>query len=208
MNKNSKKNNGFTLIETLVVLGIFVFALGAVTSFLIYTYRAENFSVTQALAIDSARKGINGFTKEIREAIQSDSGTYLLEKCEDYEIIFYGDIDEDDNVERVRYFLENEEMKKGIINPSGSPAVYTSEEEIKTISTYVRNTTTPLFYFYDSTFSGKEEDSPLTTPVSGDSLDEITMVGIEIKVDVNPLRAPRILEIKSKIQLRNPKQNY
>ena len=208
MNKNNKKNNGFTLIETLVVLGIFVFALGAVISFLIYTYRAENFSVTQALAIDSARKGVNTFTKEAREAIQSDSGTYLLEKCEDFEIIFYGDIDKDDNVERVRYFLEDEKMKKGIINPSGNPSVYTGEEEIKTISTYVRNTTTPLFYFYNSSFSGKEEALPLTTPVLGDSLDEITIVGIELKVDINPIRAPKILEIKSKIQLRNTKQNY
>jgi len=208
MNKNNKKDNGFTLIETLVVLGIFVFALGAVTSFLIYAYKAENFSVTQALAIDSARKGVNTFTKEIREAIQSDSGAYLLEKCEDFEIIFYGDIDKDDNVERVRYFLEDEKIKKGVIDPSGSPSVYTSEEEIKTISTYVRNTTTPLFYFYDSSFSGKEEDLPLTTPVLGDSLDEITMIGIELKVDINPFRAPKILEIKSKIQLRNTKQNY
>lgn len=207
MNKNNKKN-GFTLIETLVVLGIFVFALGAVTSFLIYAYRAENFSVSQALAISSARRGVNNFTKEIREAIQSDSGTYLLEKCEDYEVIFYGDIDKDNSVERVRYFLEDERMKKGVINPSGNPITYTDEEEIKTISNYVRNTTTPLFYFYDSTFSGKEEDLPLTSPVSGDSLDEITMVGIEIKVDINPFRAPKILEIKSKIQLRNTKQNY
>jgi len=208
MNKINKKNNGFTLIETLVVLGVFIFALGAVTSFLIYTYKAENYSVTQALAIDSARKGVNNFTKEIREAIQSDSGTYLLEKCEDFEVIFYGDIDSDNDIEKIHYFLEDEKMKKGVINSSGSPAVYTSEEEIKIISNYVKNTTTPLFYFYDSTFSGKEDDLPLTTPVPGDLLNEITMIGIEMKVDVNPLRAPKILEIKSKIQLRNTKQNY
>ena len=207
MNKDNK-NKGFTLIEILLVLGIFAFAMGAVSLFLINTYKAENFSTSQALAIDSARKGVNNFTREIREARQADSGAYLLEKCDDFEIIFYGDIDKDNCVEKVRYFLEDEKMKKGVIKPSGSPAVYISEEEIKIISSYVRNTSTPLFYFYDSTFSGKDSDLSLTTPVPGDSLDEITMVGIEMIIDVNPLRAPKILEIKSKIQLRNTKQNY
>jgi len=152
-------------------------------SFLLYIYRAENFSTNQALAINNARKGVNGITKEIREARQSDSGTYLLEKCEDFEIIFYGDIDNDDKVEKVHYFLENEKMKKGIINPSGNPIDYTGEEEIKIISNYVRNTTTPLFYFYNSTFSGEEEDMPLESPVSSEFLDEITMIGIKIKIE-------------------------
>jgi len=57
MNKRKKEKNGFTLIETFVVLGIFVLILGAVMSFLLYIYRAENFSTNQALAINNARKG-------------------------------------------------------------------------------------------------------------------------------------------------------
>ena len=207
MNKDNKKRNGFTLIETLVLLGVFILVIGVLMNFLIYTYKSENFSTNKAMAINNAHKGINNFTKEIRDAIQSDSGTYLLEKCEDFEVVFYSDIDKDNGVEKVRYFLEDEKMKKGIINPSGSPIVYT-EEEIKIISNYVKNTTTPLFYFYDSTFSGKEEDLSLGTPVTSDLLDEITMVGIKMKIDIDPFRSPKILEIKSKIQLRNTKQNY
>jgi len=203
-----KKQRGFTLIETLVVLGIFILALGAVNGFLIYAYRAKGFSLAQAMAIDSARNGVNKLTKELREAIQSDSGTYLLASGEDFEIIFYSDIDENDQVERVRYFLEDEELKRGVINPSGEPIDYSGPEEIKIISDYVKNTSsTPLFYFHDQTYAGKETDLPLTTPVPGDILDEITLIGIKMTVDVNPDRAPRILEIESKAQLRNTKQN-
>jgi len=206
---NTNNQRGFTLIETLVVLGIFILALGAVSSFIIYAYQAKGFSLAQALAIDSARNGVNKLTKELREAIQSDSGTYLLESGEDFEIIFYSDIDKDDQVERVRYFLEEEELKKGVINHSGEPIDYSGPEEKKIISKYVKNTSsTPLFYFYDQTYAGKETDLPLATPVPGDILDEITLIGIKIAVDVNPDRAPRVLEIESKVQLRNTKQNY
>jgi len=204
-----KKQRGFTFIETLVVLGIFIFALTAVNGFMIYAYRAKGFSLAQALAIDSARNGVNKLTKELREAIQSDSGTYLLASGDDFEIIFYSDIDKDDQVKRVRYFLEEEKLKKGMIKPSGNPVDYSGPEEIKIISDYVKNTSsTPLFYFYDQTHAGKETDLPLATPVPGDILDEITLIGIKMAVDVNPERAPGVLEIESKVQLRNTKQNY
>jgi len=203
------KQSGFTIIETLVVLGIFILAMGAVSGFIIYAYRAKSFSMDQAMAIDSARNGINKLTKELREAIQSDSGTYLLESGEDFEIIFYSDIDKDNQVERVRYFLEDEELKKGVINPAGEPIDYSGPEEKKIVSKYVKNTSSnPLFYFYDQTYAGKETDIPLSTPIPGDILDEITLIGVKMAIDVNPHRAPRVLEIESKIQLRNTKQNY
>ncbi len=205
--KNKKR--GFTLIETLVVLGIFILALGAVNGFLIYAYRAKDFSLAQALAIDSARNGINKLTEELREAIQSDSGTYLLESGQNFEIIFYSDIDKNDQVERVRYFLEDEELKKGVIEPSGTPVDYSGPEKIKIVSDYVKNTSSiPLFYFYDQAYAGKETDLPLITPVTGDLLDEITLIGFKMEIDVNPERGPKILDIESKVQLRNTKQNY
>ena len=60
MNKNNKNNSGFTLIETLVVLGVFTFALGAVTSFLIYAYKAGN---DLGEVIDVIGKGLIALTE-------------------------------------------------------------------------------------------------------------------------------------------------
>ena len=34
-----------------------------------------------------------------------DNGAYIIEKAEDYEIIFYSDIDKDGDTERIRYFI-------------------------------------------------------------------------------------------------------
>lgn len=205
----SAKQKGLTLIETVVFLAIFVFALTALSGFLIYFYRVQGFSLAQASAIDSARQGVSQMTKEIREAIQSDSGAYLLESCQDFELIFYSDIDKDEQVERVRYFLEDEQLKKGVIKPTGWPVDYSGPEEIKIVSRHVKNaTSTPLFYFYDRTYAGQETDSPLETPVASDLLDEVTLIGIKMQIDVNPERTPKVLNIQSKSQLRNTKQNY
>jgi len=44
--------------------------------------------------------------------------------------------------------------------------------------------------------------------VAGDLLDEVTLIGIKMKIDINPERAPNVLDIQSKSQLRNTKQNY
>jgi type II secretory pathway pseudopilin PulG len=201
--------NGFTLIETILFIVIFTLALGAISSFAIYAYRAKDFSWAKAVAIDNAQKGIEKISKEIREAIQSDSGTYLLESADNFEIIFYSDIDKDDYVERVRYFLQDETLKKGVIKPAGDPINYSGTEDIKNVSHYVKNaTSTPLFYFYNKNYSGKPSDLPLTTPIANKSIDEVTLVGIQIEIDVNPQRSPEILTIRSKTQLRNTKQNY
>jgi len=207
MKSSSAKQKGLTLIETVVFLAIFVFALTVLSGFLIYTYRAQGFSLAQASAIDSARRGVSQITKEIREAIQSDSGTYLLESCRDFELIFYSDIDKDDQVERVRYFLEEEQLKKGVSKPAGQPVDYSGSEEIRIVSECVKNTSsTPLFYYYDQSYAGQETDLPLETPVAGDLLDEVTLIGIKMKIDINPERAPNVLDIQSKSQLRNTKQ--
>jgi len=96
---------GFTIIETLVTVAIFTLALGAIVSAIIMTYRSQNYSFQQSLAINEARKGIETMVKELREAKMGDDGSYIIEKAEDYEISFYSDIDKDGDTERVRYSI-------------------------------------------------------------------------------------------------------
>ncbi|MEK7627039.1 MAG: type II secretion system protein [Patescibacteria group bacterium] len=96
---------GFTLVETIVVVAIFGIAMLAVSGFIITIYRAQNFNFEQSIAIDEARKGTEIMVKEIREAGTAENGSYVIEKAEDNEFIFYSDIDNDNSIERVRYFL-------------------------------------------------------------------------------------------------------
>jgi len=101
----SKKESGFTFIETLVTMAIFVVAIGAVITFSITLYRGQSFSFQQLTAINESRRGIETMVKELREAKMGDDGSHILESANDYEIIFYSDIDGDDETEKVRYFV-------------------------------------------------------------------------------------------------------
>jgi hypothetical protein len=98
--------NSFTLIETLVTILIFTLAMGAVSALLVMGYRTHSYTFQQATAINEARKGVEAMVKEIREARIGDDGGYIIEKAEDYEFIFYSDIDKDKEIERVRYFIK------------------------------------------------------------------------------------------------------
>lgn len=95
----------FTLIEALVTIAIFVLAMGAVIGFIVMAYRTYGFTFQQSQAILEARKGVETMVKEIREARVGDDGAYIIEKADDYEFIFYSDIDDDGETERVRYFI-------------------------------------------------------------------------------------------------------
>lgn len=96
---------GFTLIETLVVIFVFILAMGVVSSFIVMAYRVHGYTRQQSIAIDEARRGIETMVKEIRAARQGDDGSYPIEKAGDKEFIFYADINKDGQTERVRYFL-------------------------------------------------------------------------------------------------------
>lgn len=100
-----QKSKSFTLIEILVAIGIFLIILVAVTGSIVTIYRANAYTWQQAVAIDDARRGILLMVKEVREAIGADDGSYLIEEAGDKQLIFYSDIDNDNKVERVRYFL-------------------------------------------------------------------------------------------------------
>ena len=200
------KNNlkGFTLIETLVVLSIFTLAVILVGSFVVQGFKINRFTMEQGDAISYAQKGIDIMVKEIREASPSENGSYPITLALDQSITFYSDIDADEMVEQVRYYLDGTDLKKATINPSGFPPVYTGEETVSTISRYVRNNPDPIFYYYNGDFPGDEENNPLTTPAP---TNEIRLVRVFLKVNVDPEKAPEHFILISNSQLRNLKNN-
>lgn len=105
----SKSGAGFTLIETIVAIAVLVLAFGIVAGFLQLGYRTQSFAFQQSQAITETRRGIEQMTKELREATTGEDGSYILETADDYELVFYTDLDKDNEVERVQY----------VINPAG-----------------------------------------------------------------------------------------
>jgi len=189
---------GMTLIESLVFILIFSLVLGAIFDLTILTYRTQGYSFQQSISIGEARRGIETMVKEIREAKLGDDGSYIIEEAQDYEFVFYSDIDKDQAAERVRYFIDGSDFKKGVINPTGWPIRYPSEnEEVSILSQYVRNAS-PIFRYYDG--EGIELPSPAR-------LKDTKLMRVFLVINVNPNRPPQDFILESSVQIRNLKTN-
>ena len=106
---------GITLMEVILAVAIFVLATFMIAIFIIQNFQAQNFSMEQSLAIGEARRGVETMVKELRETLPGDTGAYPIESANDQQLIFYADYDRDDAIEKVRYWLDDTEFKKGVI---------------------------------------------------------------------------------------------
>jgi len=189
----------FTLIETLVTIVIFALIMGAMTGAVVMLYRTQGYTWQQSQAIDEARKGIETMVKEIREAKEGEDGSYIIEEAQDYEFIFYSDIDKDQAVERVRYFVDGVDFKKGVTDPTGWPVSYPSEnEDIYVLSQYVRNQP-PIFHYYDG-----DDNEIVELPAR---MKDTKLMKLYLVINVNPNRPPQDFVLESAVQIRNLKTN-
>ncbi len=197
---------GLTLVEVLVATGIFLFIMVAMWLFVKQSYKVQSFTFGQSMAISEARRGVEILVKEAREALPGDTGAYMIEKADDNEFIFYADYDRDSAVEKVRYFLSGSNFCKGVTEPSGDPLEYLPENEVVTIiSRYVRNQENePVFIYYDGSYAGSSSDTSLTTPADVLAL---RLVHINLRINVEPAKAPTDYYLESDVQIRNLKDN-
>ncbi len=194
LNLTPDKTLGFSLVETLVA--IFVFATGIITVSLVvlYLYRNQAFSIQLSQAIEEAKRGLEIMQKELREARTGEDGSYPIIKAGDFEIIFHANVDQDPKVERVRYFLEGNTLKKGVINPTCCPPRYlNSEEQVSIVSSYVVNVP-PIFTYFDAL--GNELPLP-------SRLKDTVRIRVLLVINVDPQRPPKDYELQTEITLRN-----
>jgi len=197
---NTKTNQkAMTLIEILVALGIFLLATTMMWLYITNSYKIQNFSFEQSSAIEEARRGVETMTKELREALPGDNGSYPIQLAEDDELIFFADFDRDSQIEKVHYWLEGSDFKKGVTEASGTPLEYSADDEIvTTLSRYVRNADGKVFTYRDGDYN------ELSTPSDPDS---VKLVHLFLKINVTPDRAPLDFDLESDVSIRNLKEN-
>jgi len=178
------RNRGFTLIETIIVVGIFTVTSVAILGGALFLFRTNANTTEQAFALMSARRGVESLVENMRAAESGIGGLYAIDSIDLNEFSFYSDYDDDDVPERVRYFLQNSVLERGIIEPSGSPTTYdTGDEVISTIATDLRNASTSVnvFTYYDT-------NGVVITDMN-DATD-VRFVDVELIVNINPSRLP------------------
>src|SRR3989338_9186908 len=191
---------GLTLIEIMVVMGISMIFIIISSDFITQGFRASTFIYEQDIAVQNTRRAQNIMVKEIRKANQAENCEYLLDTVLPQSFIFYSDTDADGLTERVRYFLDNHDLKRGLIHATGSPLSYPINNETASILTsYINNQASPIFLYYD------KDNALINDPTANKQ--SIRLIEISAKIDVSPERAPLDVIIEANVQIRNLKDN-
>jgi type II secretory pathway pseudopilin PulG len=193
-----RSNRGFTLVEVIVVSSLTVLLVGAVSFAIMYFYRVNAFAIEQAMAINDARKGVESLIEDIREAAYSDEGSYPLIAAGTSTFEFYSDVSGDTGVEKIRYYMDGEMLKKGVTFSTGTPPTYTAQPEVEYIvADNVRNVALgdDIFVYYDST-------GAVVADTAADLI-EITYVEMSVIVNINPERLPNDYTLYSSATMRN-----
>jgi len=197
------KKFAFTVIEIIIVIGIFI-----IVSLIVFGWQKDIFSFQEIFRKkisfqEQVRKIVKDFTAEVRTAQYSSLGSYPIEEATKSSFIFYSNIDNDQLVERIRYFLDGKKLKKGIIKPSGQPLRYNlADEKVIELIDFVINPNQEIFLYYDKNYTGT--GNPLPFPVN---ISSIRLVKMTITIDDDLNRPPEAITETIEVTIRNLKDN-
>lgn len=195
MLKQLKNKSGFTLIESMVVLLIMVTVITLGSDYIITGFKGTTFESEQHEAIQNARKALENISKDVREASQSERGDYPLSFISAQNFIWYGDIDNDNEAEKIRYFLNSDNTLRRVVTQPGALGNYDGSVTTTTIAYYVNNQAEPIFSYFNS------------LNAATNIINDVRLVNVRLKLNVTPAVAPNDYYIESDIQLRNLKDN-
>lgn len=193
-----------TLTE--VLMAVFIMAITMEGFALLYmrSLRSNAFILEEGMTVFAVSRAVNSMVSDLRKIRQSDGGAYPILLGSDSELTVFLDIDSDGATEKVRYFLDGSDMKRGVSDPitDTAPVTYPDgDDSVSIIATRIVNTENqPVFYYYNENYPGDQVNNPLVTPVS---VGDVRLVKIHLLMNIDPARAPDNVNIQSFVQLRN-----
>jgi prepilin-type N-terminal cleavage/methylation domain-containing protein len=201
------KNNrrGFSLLEILIVVAIAVSVVIVVGNIGGNVNLLNGFVSQQLQSKSDIDQSLQVMAGEIRSAGLSASGAYPIDSASTSSFAFYSDIYKNGIPEHVRYFLASSTLYKGVIEPTGTPIFYPTSTEVVTdvIDNIIpSSTSTPLFSYYDATYTGTQPPLPSSTPIAS-----VRLVNISFGADVQPKQAPGPEYFSLLVDIRNLRSN-
>jgi prepilin-type N-terminal cleavage/methylation domain-containing protein len=190
--------SGFTLIEVLIAMAIATIGITVVTYF---TLDISRFGIDLGNRLETERESellLRTILTEIRSMGPAANGAYPIATATGTSFTFYTDVDADNVLEQVRYFIDGMTLKRGVTEPSGIPAQYPPASETIRESVHYLVAGTTVFSFYpegDPTVTG-----PLSAPVN---IADIRMVGISLTTDKDPAGPPLPITVAIMAMIRN-----
>ncbi len=196
------------MIELVIALGIISLIGLAIVSFQIGLIRNTSTMQTTLSAQLQVRKTFQSFVAEVRTAERANGGAFSLLEVGTSTFTFFANIDQDSDVERVRYYVGTSTVAsttifyKEIVHPTGSVYAHAQSQTAQVVTNIAFSTSTPIFQYYDSNYAGTS--TPLTFPVTNSS---VRLVSLTLPLDVNGPRYSAVQTFTTQVAIRNLKDN-
>ena len=181
---------------------VMVAMLGMIILVLNRTLFVNRYAIEQGLNTYSIDSSLKNFSRYLREARQSDRGDYPIQSVDDFELVFFSNVDSDPAIERVRIYLEDQQLKLGLAEASGFPPTYPQEDqESRIIGTGIANTfSQPLFYYYNRDYPADQVNNPLTGEIFPQS---VSLIKMDVYANIEPGHTPENMRMQTFIRPRN-----
>lgn len=208
MKKKFKNKKGMSLVEMIVAIGIFSLGITGFSVLFVNSWKSHSYIYETGQDSFIASRAVNLVVSDLRRIKQAENGDYPIQSASDFDLTVYVDIDNDNQAEKVHYFLDQDSnlLRMGISQPSSSnPPQYSSgDDSITTIASHiVNNSSTPVFSYFGSNYFS--DSIPFGVPVSTNDINNIRLVKVKLLVDIRPYHSPDHITIESFAQLRNLK---
>lgn len=200
--RSASQRRGFTIPEVLIS-SLFVALIGIAfwstfrSTFMLSRRLQASLTIQQELQVLMRR-----FSAEVRSAAPSETGSFAIASASTTQLTFYTDSDNDGIVERIRYYIQGNQLRKGTLRPTGSPLAYTGSESTRTLVKNIISTTTPVFSYYSSTYAGTS--TALVQPVT---VSAVRLIKMTLVVDDDTTQAPPPVESTTQVTVRTLKDN-
>ena len=206
------EKKAFTLIEVLVAIAIFSILSAGAVWFFIGSSRDVNIIWEQLTTQNQGKKTLEKVTKYIRKAETSSDGAYSLVTTTPYDLVFFANVDSDSMIEKVRFWVENDNvLRQTITNPSSTASSNMYGSGVATPQTIIlannivnksTTPTTPVFLYYDEKYTGAQSE------LSGDfNLVDVHMVKVQLELEKDFYKSPVPLHLESAVLIRSTKTN-
>ncbi len=197
--------NGFTLVEVMLAGFISAVVIIGAALFFVYFLKNNSFSFEENQEISLSQYGMTILVKEIREARSGDDGAWPLLQTDDNQLILFSDVTNDGRTDKVRYFLDGTDLKRGVIEPTAVPVTYPSQnEQINIIASHVDNAGQSIFTYYNGNWPSDTINNPLSLT---NRLLNTRYIKIYLRINITPDAYANPFELTSGVQIRSLKNN-
>lgn len=195
------RQKGFTLAEMLVAIFIFSILIAGAAGFINTIFKSNKEEMAALDRLNQATLLTADFVNELRNASIGNDGGYPLNRVSGSSIIFYSSFGATNPaVKRIRYYLADGTLYKGVVTPTGNPLTYDLASEVVRPVQFnlTNNAGNPVFYYYSGDYDSST--APLTEPVN---INQVKYVKINLAI----LNITNSYTISSGVAIRNLKNN-